>query len=266
MPDEGQVRRRCGREATAAAILEAAQGLSSARGYHGVAVRYIAARAGVTRALVHHQYVGSTADVFRAVLARREGFMMPAAPDDPDLLETASLMLARALGEAGQAHVRPIVRSALNGLDCERSVGQFAATERLIELAERTSASPPSAERMETDVDPRLVIGCFVGTRLGWVAAASWIQPAVRLQHMDDAELRGGVEREVLGLPSMRARSQAQAAASDSRYGAPVGPLTAVTRAPSPVCAARFVQAVMPGPCGPGSRPISRLRQARAAP
>ncbi len=201
MTDERPVKRRRGREATTAAILDAAQELFAAHGYHAVAVRDIAERAEVTHALVH-QYVGSKADVFRAVLARSEGLIVSAAPDNPDLLESAGLMLRTALGDAGQAHLRLIVRSALNGLSYERSIGQFDATERLVGLAELASTSAPAAERTEKDLDPRLVIGCFVSLLLGWTAAGSWIRPALGLQDMDDAELIGGVERILLGLLS----------------------------------------------------------------
>ena len=199
MTDEGKVRRRRGRKATTAAILDAAQELFAAHGYHAVAVRDIAERTGVTHALVH-QYVGSKDDIFRAVLARREGLIVSAAPDNPDLLESARLMLRQALSDVGEDHLRLIVRSALNGLAYERSIGQFEATERLIELAERTSASAPSAERVEKDLDPRLVIACFVSLILGWTAAESWIRPAVGLQDLDDAEWLDGIERVLLGM------------------------------------------------------------------
>jgi AcrR family transcriptional regulator len=197
--DEGKVRRRRGRMATTAAILDAAQELFAARGYDAVAVRDIAEQAGVTHALVH-QYVGSKDDVFRAVLARREGLIVAAAPDNPDLLESAGLMLRHALSDPGQAHLRLIVRSALNGLEYERALGQFEATARLIELAEQASASAPSAERAAKDLDPRLVIACFVSLTLGWTAAQSWIRPAVGLQELDDAELIDGIERVMMGL------------------------------------------------------------------
>ena len=63
MSDEGEVQHRRGREATTAAILEAAQELFSEHGYTAVSVRDIAERAGVSHALVH-RYLGSKADIF----------------------------------------------------------------------------------------------------------------------------------------------------------------------------------------------------------
>ncbi len=111
-------------------------------------------------------------------------------------------MLRQAFTGPGQAHLRLIVRSALNGLAYERSIGQFEATERLIELAEQASASAPSAARAQKELDPRLVIACFVSLILGWTAAGSWIRPAIGLQDIDDDELIGDVQRVMLGLLS----------------------------------------------------------------
>ena len=138
-PGEGQQRR--GREATTTAILDAAEELFSERGYAAVSVRDVAARAGVSHALVH-RYIGSKAELFRAVLTQRENAILAAAPDNPDLLESTSLMLRQGL-EHGRSHIRLIVRSAMSGLPYDRTTGRFEATERLIELAERAAASAP---------------------------------------------------------------------------------------------------------------------------
>ena len=95
-------RRRRGREATAAAILSAAEQLFAKRGYNAVTVRDIAHRAGVSHALVH-QYIGTKADVFRSVLARNEGLILAAAPDNTDVLESVALMARQALTLTGRA-------------------------------------------------------------------------------------------------------------------------------------------------------------------
>ena len=194
MTDQGEERHRLGREATTAVILDAAQELFSAHGYNGVAVRAIAKRAGVTHALVH-QYVGSKADVFRAVLSRNEGLMLSAAPDNPDLLESTSLMFRHGVGSNGRTYVRVLVRSALDGVPYERTSSRFEAVERLIELAEEVAASASADERAEKDLDPRLVVAAVVSLFLGWAAAESWIRPATGLQDMDDAELIDGLVR-----------------------------------------------------------------------
>lgn len=190
--------RRRGREATTAAILDAARELFAERGYAAVTVREIAERAGVTHALVH-QYVGSKADIFRAVLVRNENTILAAAPDNPDLLETTSLMLRQGLAH-GRSHIRLIVRSAMSGVPYDRTSGRFEATERLIELARQTAASASPAERAAKDVDSRVVIACVVSLFLGWAATESWVRPAAGLADMDDAELLDGIERVILGI------------------------------------------------------------------
>ena len=201
MGDKRRRTRRRGREVTTGVILDAAQELFSVRGYSAVTVRDIAARAGVSHALVH-TYVGSKADIFRAALARNEGLILSAAPDNPDLLESMSLLLRQGLEGPGRTHARLIVRSALNGLSYDRTTGRFVATERLIELAQHAAASASPAERAEKDLDARLVVACVVSLFLGWAAAESWVRPAVGLLDMDDAELMDGIERVVLDMLS----------------------------------------------------------------
>ena len=96
---------RRGRKATTAAILDAAEELFSARGYSAVAVRDIAERAGVSHPIVH-KYVGSKADVLRAVLARDEGLIVSAAPANPDLIESTQPHVA-ARARAGRPYLPP---------------------------------------------------------------------------------------------------------------------------------------------------------------
>jgi AcrR family transcriptional regulator len=196
MTEEGPRRPRLGRDATTTAILDAAEELFYERGYSAVTVRE---HVGVSHALVH-QYVGSKADIFRAVLSRNEDFMVSGAPDNPDLLESASLILRHGLEQHGRAHARLLVGSALSGLPYDRTAGRFEAIERLIELAERQAGSASQAERAERDLDPRLVVACVGSLFLGWVAGEPWMRPAAGLQDMDEAELVDGLERVILSI------------------------------------------------------------------
>jgi AcrR family transcriptional regulator len=195
-PGEGQQRR--GREATTTAILDAAEELFSERGYAAVSVRDVAARAGVSHALVH-RYIGSKAELFRAVLTQRENAILAAAPDNPDLVESASLMLRQGL-EHDRSYLRLIVRSAMSGLAYDRTTGRFEATERLIELAGRAAATASPSERAEKDLDPRIVIAGVVALFLGWAATEPWLRPAAGLADMADAELLDGIERVILDI------------------------------------------------------------------
>jgi TetR/AcrR family transcriptional regulator, repressor for neighboring sulfatase len=194
----GDVERGRGREATTAAILEAAEELFSADGFEAVTVRAIAARAGVSHALVH-RYLGSKDDVFRAILSRNQGVMLAAAPDNPDLLPTTSLIMREGLTNH-RRYVRLLADSALHGLPYAQTTGRFAAVERLVELAERAVASAPSSERTGKDLDPRFVIACVTALFLGWAATESWVLPAAGLHDMDEAEAIDGLERVMLGI------------------------------------------------------------------
>jgi AcrR family transcriptional regulator len=189
-----------GREGTTAAILDAAEELFSARGYTAVTVRAIAQRAGISHALVH-RYLGSKADVYRAVLLSQEDAILQAAPDDKDLLTSASLMFRQALA-GNRRYIRLIAHSALHGLSYDRSSGRFAATDRLIELAQRSAASASPDERADKDLDPRLVVAAAVALLLGWVATESWVRPAAGLDDVDDNELIDGLDRVIRGILS----------------------------------------------------------------
>jgi TetR/AcrR family transcriptional regulator, repressor for neighboring sulfatase len=186
------------RETTVAAIMDAAEELFSAQGFTAVTVRAIAERAGVSHALVH-RYLGSKAEIYRAVLKRDEEAILQAAADDDGLLTSASLMF-RAAVTVQRRYVRLIAHSALHGLSYDRTSGRFAATERLIKLAERAVASASPTERAEKDLDPRLVIAAAVALLLGWTATESWVRSAVGIQDMDDDEVMAGLERVIRGI------------------------------------------------------------------
>ena len=197
MRDEGREQSN-EREATTAAILDAAEDLFSARGFVAVTVRAIAERAGVSHALVH-RYLGSKAEIFRAILSRNQGVMLVAAPDNPDLLATTSLIMREGLTNH-RRYARLLADSALHGLPYEQTPGRFAAVDRLVELAERAAASAPSNERTDEDLDPRFVIACVTALFLGWAATESWVLPAAGIRDLDEAEALDGLERVMLGI------------------------------------------------------------------
>jgi AcrR family transcriptional regulator len=191
--------RRLGRDATTAAILDAAEELFHERDYEAVTVRDVAELAGVSHALVH-QYAGSKEDLFRAVLSRNDGSMVSETPTHLDLLETASLILRRGLEPQARNYSRLLMRTALSGVPYDQSTQRFSAVEQLIELAEQQAASASPFERAEKDLDPRLVAACVGSLYLGWVSGESWLRPAWGLEGLDDDEVAGGLERVILSI------------------------------------------------------------------
>jgi AcrR family transcriptional regulator len=189
--------RRGGREQTTSGILDAAEKLFAERGFTAVTVRDIAAEAGVSHALVH-RYLGSKQDVYRAMLVRNEDVLQSAASGENELLTAASLMLREGLMHQ-RRYVRLIAHSALHGLSYERTSGRFAATERLIQLAEAAAVSEGAARDPDA-LDPRFVVASVVALFIGWIAADDWVLSASGLQDMSDEEITDSLERVVLQL------------------------------------------------------------------
>lgn len=198
MPDRGQAPREFGREATTAAILDAAEDLFSSRGFSAVSVRAIAECAGISHALVH-RYIGRKIDIWNAVVERNARGILQAAPDNPDILATASLMVRRGLAQY-RRYVRLIAYSALHGPSSGFPTGMYGATERLVELAERVAASASAAEQTDESLDPRFVIACVDALFFGWITMESWLLTRTGLEDMDETEIVDGVERVMLGI------------------------------------------------------------------
>lgn len=187
-----------GREATTSAILEAAEDLFATRGYDAVSVREIAERAGVSHALVH-RYLGSKAEIYRVVLESNARAMLAAAPDNPDLLATASLMLRDGLTEHSR-YLRLVMHSAVHGLPTSWPAGTFGATERLIELTELVAASAPPAEPGDDRLDPRLAVAFVVALTVGWNAVGPLLLARTGIDDTDEDAIVDDLERVALDI------------------------------------------------------------------
>ena len=182
------------RDATTAAMLDAAEHLFAERGFTAVSVRDIARRAGVSHALVH-RYLGSKEEVYRAVLERNEDVMRAAAGDTEDLDVALSRMVREGLASR-RSYLRLVAHSALHGLPYDTSIVNFSAVQRLIELAE---ARASRAGRTEGDaVDPRFAIAALVALNLGWASMEAWLVKAAGLEDLDEESLVAGLERVML--------------------------------------------------------------------
>ena len=112
-PGASAERTRGAREATTAAMLDAAEELFAAHGFTAVSVRDIAKQAGVSHALVH-RYLGNKDDIYRKVLQRNEDVMLAVAAGTDDLLEAVGHMFRE--GRARRRYLRLVTHSALHGL------------------------------------------------------------------------------------------------------------------------------------------------------
>ena len=190
------------RDATTAAMLDAAEHLFAERGFTAVSVRDIARRAGVSHALVH-RYLGSKEEVYRAVLERNEDVMRAAAGDTEDLDVALSLMVREGLANR-RSYLRLIAHSALHGLPYETTIGRFRGAERLVELAESKAAAATSPR--PDALEPRLVIAAIVAIYLGWASLEPWLVKATGLEDLDEATLAAGLERIILGIADTNVR------------------------------------------------------------
>ena len=180
---------RGGGEAVKARALEAAEELFIARGPHRVSVRDIAARAGVSHALVH-RYLGSKDDILARVILSNEQRFVAAASGATSVQEAALLML-RDDQRVGRAYMGLVVRVILDGLPAEAARGSFPATRRLVELAQVQAARAASPAPFP-GVAPAFAVAAVVALALGWVAAGDWL---VRMVGLDEWARASGEEQ-----------------------------------------------------------------------
>jgi hypothetical protein len=135
------------------------------------------------------------------MLARHETVIRDSAQGEDDLLEASRLMLHEAVLHQ-RRYVRLIAHSALHGLSYDRTVGSFAATARLVALAQQIAAEEGEAGDADGP-EPRFVIASVVAMLIGWSAAREWILRAADLDPMDDDEFVDRFERIVLDMERM---------------------------------------------------------------
>jgi hypothetical protein len=95
--------------------------------------------------------------------------------------------------------VRLIAHSALHGLSYDRTVGRFAATERLLELAQAAAASEGDARDPDA-LDPQFAIAGVVALFLGWMATEDWVLRAAGLEDLTEEEIVDSFERVVFQI------------------------------------------------------------------
>jgi len=178
---------RSSRQETTTRILDAAEDLFSRRDPAGVTVREIAEAAGVTHPLVH-QYVGSKADIRRAVVERGAPRRQQLIEEHPDLREVIPLLAADVVSR--QAHSRSIIRSAMDGVEYAPLEDRIKTGQMVLKLAQdsidqgRTRLPAPAA------VDPRIALAAASALMFGWVAVENWLAKMYGLDSDEIAEAR----------------------------------------------------------------------------
>lgn len=152
-----------GRDAVVTRVLDAAEELFSDHPYADVSVRAIGEAAGVSHALVH-RYMGSKADILRAVLARHEGVLAGAAAGAGTVREAATRMLSGDM-RATQRYFRLVLRVSMDSVLRELAGVSFAATRLLTAVAVQQSSV---AGRERTGIDPRLGVAAAVSLVVGF--------------------------------------------------------------------------------------------------
>ena len=180
------VPRRGRREVTIEAILDAAEELFAAEGPETVSVRDIAARAGVSHALVH-RYLGKKTEIYDAVLTRDQSRVVRSSEGAEGLREGLTAMMEDVLGPRRE-YARLIAHSVLHGLEWESSAQGSPAVRRLIQLA-RDDAGQGRRPPAIGPRDERFVAAAVVAMTLGWIALEPWLTSAADLNDLDDPEI-----------------------------------------------------------------------------
>jgi AcrR family transcriptional regulator len=162
--------------------------LFCARGFAAVSMRDIGREAGVSHALIH-RYLGSKQDVYRAVLKRADERISSEMSEQPDFTAAVPRALRYALTEQ-RAYMRLVTLSALQQLPYSTTSGQWPATQRLMDLAEKQTRG--AGERPDR-IPPGFLIATLISLAFGWTALESWLRRGAGLEDLDDEALMDGL-------------------------------------------------------------------------
>ena len=174
-----------GRGAVVARVLDAAEVLFSEHAYAAVSVRTIADAAGVSHALVH-RYIGTKADIMRAVLARHEGGLAAMAAHATTIREAAALMLGGDM-ERTRRYFRLVLRASMDSVLREVTDVDFPATRLLAGVALAQTA----ASGREPEIDPRVAVAAVVSLVVGFAGLESDLVREVGLSETPKREIDG---------------------------------------------------------------------------
>jgi AcrR family transcriptional regulator len=182
-PDEGE---RRSREQTTERILDAAEELFATRRPDSVTVREVAARAGVTHALVHN-YVGSKDELLNSVIQRMKPSRRSTILESASFRQAITDLVPDVLDTT--LHSRMMVRSAMDGVEYVSLKERLTNGQLLVDLARSSLETGKAAPRC-AGIDPRVVVASVIALTYGWVALEDWLLPICGLQDKTDDELR----------------------------------------------------------------------------
>ncbi|BBZ45705.1 TetR/AcrR family transcriptional regulator [Mycobacterium parmense] len=170
-----------GREAVAAAVLEAATELFAERGPAATSIRDIAARSKVNHGLVFRHF-GTKEQLVGAVLDHLGATTTALLQTDPSAAE-----VERALDR----HMRVMARTLLDGYPAGKLQSRFPGASQLFDRVRPMHDDDRSA---------RLAVANAFALQLGWRLFAPFLRSAAGLEDMADAELGEAVSAEVQRL------------------------------------------------------------------
>ena len=166
-----------GREAVAAAILEAATDLFAERGPAATSIRDIAARSKVNHGLVFRHF-GTKEQLVGAVLDRL-------GTDLTALLQSGA---ADDLEKALDRQMRVMARTVLDGYPAEQLQKRFPNVAGLLDAVR---------PRHDTEIGARMAVANALALQFGWRLFAPILRSATGLDELTGAELRQAVDAEV---------------------------------------------------------------------
>jgi AcrR family transcriptional regulator len=182
-PEQAVTARPVGREEVVEATIRAASELFANRQPSQVSVREIAAKAGVSHALVH-RYMGSKEDIFSATL-------------EFDRQEAAEYWkTSHGFGRTPQTFsddlppgrfLKTVMRAALDGTDLSQHEVTFPHVGAMSAYVAENPIGPPADER---GFDPRLLLSAVIALAGGMAIAEDFFLAQTGLQEADRDELR----------------------------------------------------------------------------
>lgn len=178
-----QATRPVGRSEVIQATVRAAAELFADKSPSQVAVREIAARAGVSHALVH-RYLGSKENIFRHALAYNRDAMLRSHPH----CHSGTAVLPFDCNAAQTRYVRTVVRAALDGLTFGpeelKPTGTHDAWDVAIAHAKTTAAT---ADAKSLGFDARVVFSAVTAMTIGMAVAEEFCLIQSGLDEADHA-------------------------------------------------------------------------------